>query len=138
MPSRSAAALLIAGALLALGSGCGAGPSFTNNPRPPSPITVSAAITRSGITVSPPRFGAGIVQFVIPNLTSATQTLTVQAPGHAAAGRTGAIAATDTADLKLDLAPGSYTLSVGDSSVASATLQVGAPRASSQNELLQP
>src|SRR3954451_10167258 len=49
----TAAALLVAG--------CGSENDYANNPRPPSPITITASINDGRVEVSPERFGAGPV-----------------------------------------------------------------------------
>jgi hypothetical protein len=137
--TRSAITLLLGGGVLVAIAGCGSGTTFANHPRPPAPIVVSAAITRSGVTVSPNHFGAGIVQLDVANLTGRSQQLTLQSVGSPSfQQQTGPINPQDTAELKANLATGQYSIAVTDPSVKAATLAVGAPRPSSQNQLLQP
>lgn len=130
---------VLAGGLLLLASGCGSTRTFANNPRPAAPIIVAAAITSGGVTVSPTHFGAGLVQFVLTNLTNASQQLTVQSIGAVTFRQeTGPINPGGTAQLKANLGQGHYSVSVSDSTVKSATLAVGKPRPNSSNQLLQP
>jgi hypothetical protein len=91
------------------------------------------------VTVSPNHFGAGIVQLDVANLTGRSQQLTLQSVGSPSfQQQTGPINPQDTAELKANLATGQYSIAVTDPSVKAATLAVGAPRPSSQNQLLQP
>jgi hypothetical protein len=139
--ARPIAASLIAGALTASALGCGTGKTYQNNPRPPQPIVVAAAITPGGITVSPSTFGAGLIQLVVSNLTTSSQQLEVVSRGAGSPvvqQQTGPINPQDTAQLKANLGPGAYNVRVADTKVKSAVLKVGATRASSQNQLLQP
>lgn len=129
-------------------TGCGSGKSYANNPRPPAPIVVAAAITPKSITVSPATFGAGLIQLVVTNLTTGSQQLEIVSATQGGSGaprfrqQTGPINPQDTATLNADLRQGSYTVrAIGRGSgtaVKSAKIAVGAPRATSQNVLLQP
>src|SRR5205807_10190666 len=58
---RTALGATTAALLLA---GCGSGSHYANNPRPPSPITITAAISGNRVGVSPTRFGAGRITLV--------------------------------------------------------------------------
>jgi hypothetical protein len=141
-PTRLLSASLVTVALAGSALGCGSTKNYANDPRPPEPIVVAAAITPGGISVSPARFGAGLIQLVVSNLTTSSQQLEIVA-GSGAGQRTaleqiGPINPQDTAQLKANLSPGVYTLRVSGGKVKSATLKVGAPRPTSQNQLLQP
>lgn len=137
--TRFVATLPLAGAVVVALGGCGSTGKFENKPRAAAPIVVTAAITRSGVTVSPAHFGAGLVQLEIANLTGSSQQLTLRAPGSAQPiGQTGPINPQDTAQISADLAEGSYSVSASTGNLKSATLAVSAPRPSSQNQLLQP
>src|SRR3954447_19348929 len=50
-----------------LGAGCGSENDYANKPRPPSPITITAAISSKKVEVSPKRFGAGPITLVVTN-----------------------------------------------------------------------
>jgi len=130
--------------VLALGVvSCGAESDYANKPRPPKPISVTAAIDKSRIRVSPPTFGGGPVVFIISNQSGAEQKVTFESDElgaeHGGIRRsTGAIAPRSTAQLKVDAEEGAYTLSASGGNVAAATIDVGAARPSSQNDLLLP
>lgn len=134
-----------AGAAIALGlgpSGCG-GDDFANEPRAPSPITLSASITHANVTVSPSRLGAGSIELIASNLTGRSQQLTLSSRslkdgGEPLEQRTGPINPGDTASLTADLAQGIYRVSTGSGSITPATIRVGPPRRSAQDELVQP
>lgn len=141
-PARQITASLFVVALTLSALGCGTGKTYRNNPRPPQPIVVAAAIAPGGITVSPATFGAGLIQLVVTNLTTSSQQLEVVARdaggGTAFQQQTGPINPQDTAQLKANLVPGAYSVRVTDGRVRGAVLKVGATRPSSQNQLLQP
>ncbi len=126
---------------LALAS-CGSESDYANDPRPPTPISVSAAISPDKITVSPAKFGAGPVTFLIANLTDDTQQVTVETRDLSdTAGikqSSSVINPQGTATLKVDIKEGDYVVSVEENSIREARLTVGAERESSQDQLLQP
>jgi hypothetical protein len=128
-------------AALAL-AGCGSQSDYANDPRPPTPINISAAISPDKVTVSPQEFGAGPVTFLIANLTDDTQQLTVETQDLAQkAGikqTSSLINPQGTATLKVDVKQGDYTVSVKSASIREAHIKVGAERKSSQDQLLQP
>lgn len=133
---------LIAAGLATSAAGCGTGKNYANNPRPAEPIVVAAAIAPGGISVSPARFGAGLVQLVVTNLTTSSQQLEI-VTGTGAARQTvlqqiGPINPQDTAQVKLQLGTGAYSVRVAGRKVKDAVVKVGAPRPTSQNQLLQP
>jgi hypothetical protein len=138
-PIRIAAAALCA---CAFGVGCGGdADEYENKPRPPSPIVISASINDGEISVSPRRFGAGPVTLIVANQTQSAKELTLETdevggdePGISQ--EIGPINPGDTASLNADLREGSYRVSVDGG--AEAAFDVGEPRASAQNELLQP
>ena len=124
-----------------LASACGEEDDYANEPRPPSPIQIGAAITADGVTVSPSQVGAGPVTLIVTNQTERAQEVTLETDeiGGSDPGirqRSGPINPGDTASLKADLRQGTYSVSVG--SAGSATVKVGAPRPSAQDDLLQP
>jgi hypothetical protein len=138
---RTTAGVAVAVAL-ALG-GCGAGDEFANDERVPAPITLSAAITRSNVTVSPSRVGAGSIELIASNLTATSQRLTLRSRTLSDASdplkqRTGPINPGDTASLTAHLAEGTYRVTTGAAAIAPATIRVGPARPSAKDELLQP
>jgi hypothetical protein len=138
---RTTAGVAVAVAL-ALG-GCGADDEFANDEREPAPITLSAAITRANVTVSPSRVGAGSIELVASNLTSTSQRLTLSSRtlsdgGEPLEQRTGPINPGDTASLTADLAEGTYRVTTHSTAIAPATVRVGRERPSAKDELLQP
>jgi hypothetical protein len=139
--SRLAAPAFALAATVVFATGCGSSGTYKNQPRPPSPIVITAAITPNSVTVSPKNFGAGPITLVVTNQTEKSQRLTLsrQINGQPQAnGETGPINPHDTASLKADVDPGDYTVSVDGNSVKPAKLSVGKQRKSAQNDLLQP
>jgi hypothetical protein len=130
--------------VLALGViSCGAESDYTNKPRPPAPISVTAAIDKTSIRVSPPTFGGGPVTFIISNQSGAEQKITFESDelGASTGGirrATGTIEPRSTGNLKVNAPEGTYTLSASGGNVAPATIEVGKRRRSSQNDLLLP
>jgi hypothetical protein len=131
--ARPRRAALLLGLAAGLGA-CGGAAKYANAPRPASPIIVAAAITRSGVNLSPDHFGAGLVQLVVTNQTDASQQLVVQG-GHAFQQQTAPINPDDTAQLKAELGTGRYTVSVKDAGVKAAMLAVGTPRPSAPDQI---
>jgi hypothetical protein len=133
------------GIALALASvaGCGSGNDYANNPRPPAPINVTAAITNSKVSVSPQRFGAGPIVLVISNQSTSAQEVTFETDelGSSQPGRTFSttpINPRGTATLKVDVRRGAWKLGTKDRGVRPAAVLVGRQRKSAQNDLLQP
>jgi hypothetical protein len=140
MPWTAAGVAVVLG--LAIG-GCGGDDEFANDERAPAPITLSASITASNITVSPSRLGAGAIELITSNLTSKSQQVTLRSEklshgGEPLEQRSGPINPGDTASLTADLAQGTYRLSTRSTAIAPATIRVGPPRPSAKDELLQP
>ena len=131
-------------AALGLGAaGCGSDDEFANSPRPPATITVSAAISPEGVTVSPARVGAGTIELIASNQTTTSQRVTLRSRERPRGGAqleqsTGPINPGDTASLKADLSPGRYLVTAGAEAIAPATLLVGARREDSADGLVQP
>ena len=136
------APLAVAGAL-ALG-GCGSSSAdYDNNPRPPAPIVVPGYIDDQRVSVSPGSFGAGPISLIVTNQTGASQRVTLESAGVTGSGPgikqvTAPISPQDTATLKVDVKPGSYSVHVGGDAIRAARLRVGPERESAQNDLLQP
>jgi hypothetical protein len=135
-------ALASLGAAVVL-AGCGADTSYHNKLRPPEPINVTANVSDKRVSVSPTGFGAGPIVLIVTNQTARQQDVTLETSAlNEKAGikqSTGPIVARGgTAQLQVDMTKGSYRLSVEDSTIAPATIDVGGSRGSSQGELLQP
>ena len=134
--------MLAAGAASALAGCGGGGEDYANKPRPATPINVTAAISDKKISISPKRFGAGPVVIIVSNQTTKEQTLTLQTDelGGTQPGMkqtTDPIAPRGTGTLKSDMREGSYALSVRNGP-SPASLEVGPPRKSAQDTLLEP
>jgi hypothetical protein len=128
---------------LAAVAGCGGGDDYANEPRPPAPINVTAAITNQRVSVSPQRFGAGPIVLVISNQSSTAQEVTFETDelGGSKPGRTFSttpINPRGTATLKVDVRQGAWKLRTKDGGIQAAAVSVGKQRKSAQNELLQP
>jgi hypothetical protein len=109
---------------------------FENEPRPPAPIEVTAAIDREQVSISPGRFGAGIVTITVSNQTDEPTTLVLEGPTNEESGE---IVPGGTASIKAELEEGEYEASAGDDvSIEPDVVRVGPERESSQNELLLP
>ena len=134
--------VLLAAVLLA---GCGGSDGdYENKPRPPAPINVTARVGDSDIAISPKSFGAGPISLIISNQTDDPQELVFETdelggdePGLAPQS-SGPIRPSGTATIKVDVREGSYVLRSKSGGAREATVEVGAPRPSAQNELLQP
>lgn len=135
-PVRAVAALAVAAGI----AGCGAGEPYANKPRPPAPITLTAAISEGRVSVSPNRFGAGPIELVVTNLSRSPQQLTLTSRGGGAelSQTTGRLNPSETATIKADVRSGEYTVRTTTAGIRAARLVVGAPRASAQNQLLLP
>jgi type IV pilus biogenesis protein CpaD/CtpE len=134
----------IAVVVVALVAGCGDTAKVKNDDRPPAPIIVTASISKGKVSVSPTSFGAGPITLVITNQTDRSQQITLESaddPGSSQAGirqETGPINPQDTASLAADVREGSYQVHVRGDDIRSATVDVGAERESSQQDLLLP
>lgn len=124
-------------------AGCGSGGDYKNDPRPPSPINVTAYVSDKSVSVSPATFGGGPIVVIVTNQSRRSQDVTLQTDtlGSGTTGikqTTGLINPGQTGQIKVDVAEGSYKLAVGDTAIKAANVTVGPQRPSSQNELLQP
>jgi hypothetical protein len=135
--------LALAVLLVLVGCGSDDTDEFGNEPRPPAPINVTAAIDSDRIRVSPRSFGSGPVVFIISNQSGAPQTVSFET--DEIGGETGGIqrstreiSSRSTAQLKVDPPEGTYRLSASAADIAPAAVQVGERRESAQDELLQP
>lgn len=116
--------------------------------RPASPVTLSVYINGSRVSVSPTSVGAGPVVFVATNQAPHAESLVISR-GSQSAASTAPINPQGTTQVTVNLTRGSYSVATGTqgqsdaqlsegSSIAPATIHVGAPRASSSNQVLQP
>jgi hypothetical protein len=107
-------------------SGCGGERSPAGHSSRPPAAVVATSITAAGVSLSPDHLSAGPVKLMITNRTDASQQLAV-ASSDAGAFRqeTAPINPQDMAQLRAELTPGSYTVSVRASGVKSASLAVG-------------
>ncbi len=124
-----------------LGSCGGDDSEYANEPKPPAPINVTAAITERGLSVAPERFGAGPIVLIVTNQTDEAQSVTfetdeIRGSGPGVTQTTSPINPAGTAALKLDVRRGAYRLSAGGR--REAAIRVGAERPSAQDDLLQP
>ena len=134
--------MLAAGAVCALAGCGGSSDDYANKPRPATPINVTAAISDKKISISPKQFGAGPVVIIVSNQSGKEQTVTLQTEelGGTQGGikqSTDPIAPRGTGTLKADMRKGSYALSVRNGP-SPASLEVGPPRKSAQDTLLEP
>lgn len=136
---RMTAAGMACAALLGT-AGCGSKDAHVNDPRPPSPLNISASITPSRITVSPKQVGAGPISLVIANITSSEQRVTLESADAPGSGpgttrTTPPIAPNGTAVLKTEVNQGSYAVRVENDGITPATFDVGPQRKSAQNDV---
>ena len=109
---------------------------FPNDPRPASPIELTAAIDEKSVSVSPGSFGAGLVNITISNQTDEPTRLSLEGPTSATSGE---IPPGGTGSIKASLDEGDYEAAAGaEISIEPADLKVGPARPTSQNDLLQP
>ena len=146
---RLVAPLLIATASVATLAGCGSTSNRKNELRPPRAIVIAAAITSTGVEVSPTSIGAGPINVVVTNRSNASQVATIEVndvasnPGRPqVAGlrqSTGPINPQDTAQLNVVVQKDTtYTLKTDDDKIPPGRLNVGAQRPSAQNDLPLP
>jgi hypothetical protein len=135
------ATIVVAAPVLA---GCGAETTHVNDARPPAPIVITASIAKGEVSVSPRVFGAGPITLIVTNQTDRSQQITLEtsdAPGSGKPGirqETGPINPRDTARLTANVEQGSYRVHVKGNGIRAATLDVGDPRKTSQQDLLLP
>jgi hypothetical protein len=129
--SSAAALLAIAAATVA---GCGS-EDFKNDPRPASPVELSAKVDDSKVVLAPDEVGAGLATVTISNQSRDDVELDFKGPTHASSTEIGA---GNVGTIKLDLEQGDYEVDSGVTSISSGTLTVGEPRETAQNDLLLP
>ena len=139
--SRRAVAIAIASSAALAAAACGTSAERPNEPRPPTRIVITGSISTDRVSVSPRRFGAGPISLVVANLTDTSQQVTLESSNRSRPGirqQTAPINPRDTAELRADLDTGRYTVHVTGAAIRAATIRVGRPRPSTQNDLLQP
>jgi hypothetical protein len=136
MEPRSLTALAVAVAL----AGCGSSTKFANQPRPPTPIDLTAYVDNQRVLLSPTSVGAGPLVFLITNQASRSVSLMLLAPSGATLASTGPINPNSTQKVTVDTTgEGDYTLTPGNGTgIQPARLRVGPQRANGDNVLLQP
>jgi len=137
-PRRARQATFAAlGGLAALALGACGSDDYANEPaRASASIRVAARVDEKEVVVSPDRFGAGLVDFTIANLSDSPVTFTLSGPKDVPGPEIQPGAA---GDLKVELPQGSYEASAGDEASARPdTVRVGPKRPGSEGKLLLP
>jgi hypothetical protein len=120
---------------------CGSTSSGATTPRPAAPVNLTVYIDNTSVSVSPSSVGAGAVTFIITNQASQAESLAIARSGSSDGkplADTGPINPQATAQVTVDFSSqGSYSLSTG-SGVRAASIDVGAQRSNSDDQLLQP
>ena len=120
----------------ALGVGSCGEDDFENEPRPPSPVELTARINEKAVVVSPASVGAGPVTITVSNQGGEDATLVLEGPTDLSGGE---IPPGGVGTLKADLVEGDYEATAGpESNARPGELAVGPARPTSQNELLLP
>ncbi len=125
---------------LAAAAGCGQQTNYANDPRPPSPLIVTASINAQRVSISPTRVGAGPITLIVANATDTSLDVHVEPVGAGAAGpsaQSGPINPGGTTSISFEARSGNYRVSAKGAPQA-ATLRVGRPRPSAQNDVLLP
>ena len=122
---------------------CGEEEDHANRERPAASITVTAAIIDGRVEVSPRSIGAGPIRLIVTNQTDSAQAVTLETDevGGDTGGVTASTAAinpSETSTLEVDVREGDYAVGTEDDGIRPATVKVGAPRKSAQNDLLLP
>jgi hypothetical protein len=138
MRARRSTACAIAG-LIGLAA-CGDDEDHANRARPAASINVTAAIIDGRINVSPERFGAGPIRLIVTNQTGSEQAVTLETGGDSPGitESSGPIDPSSTATMEIDVPAGDYAISTEDRGIRPASVTVGEPRPSAQDQLLQP
>ena len=135
---RAGRALAVAALLAASVAACGE-EDFANQPRPATPVEVTAAVNDKKVVVSPRKLGAGLANFTVSNQSPAPVRLTLVGPGPQGNAESGEVPPGGVGNLKTELTEGDYEVTAGSHArVQPAQLSVGPPRKSSKNELLPP
>jgi hypothetical protein len=111
---------------------------FANDPRPASPIELTARIAEDAVNVSPNRadqVGAGLATITISNQSPDPAVLVFEGPTD---DQSDEIVAGGTGQMRVNLEEGEYTVSAKDSTARESKVEVGPDRDTSQNDLLLP
>jgi hypothetical protein len=143
VPKLASRTVLLAAVLASGAAGCGGEEDYANRPRPPAPINVTAAIGERKLSVSPREFGAGPIVILISNQTPEPQNVTIETEelGGSQPGlreSSGRIGPNGTASFEVNVREGTYQLSTRRGGLEPVTIEVGKPRPTAQNEVLQP
>lgn len=130
-PALLAAALALAAAGVA---GCG-DEDFTNEPRPPVALPISASIADDSIVVSPAEFGAGTANFTIVNLGDSPSVFAIEGPTTAESVE---IAPGTSAEMNAEVVTGEYEALAEGLDAPPFAFEVGPERESAKDELLLP
>lgn len=149
MRNRTMIAMLASAALAV--SACGSSATGATTPRPAAPVNLTVYIDNSRVSVSPSSVGAGPVDFIITNQATQAESLAILRAGAAAGqslANTGPINPQATAQVTVNFSsPGRYSLATagdgggggtGGSAIRAASIHIGAQRANSNSQLLQP
>lgn len=116
-------------------AGCGRD-DFENDPRPPVPLEATVEVTDRAVQISPPAFGAGIVNFSIANTTDKEVVFTLDGPTD---GESAPIEPRNNTVLKIAMEQGTYDAAIkGNDFIEPTEIKVGPLRESSQDDLLLP
>lgn len=141
-PRTTSRRVLALAPLAALMAACGSAEERANVPRPATPINITAAVTDERVLVSPATVGSGPVVLIVSNQSRDAQEVTLETEEAEGGGdlrqTTSPINPRGTATLQVDLDTGTYRLSAGGAGIRPAALEVGEPRPSAQDKLLQP
>jgi hypothetical protein len=136
------------GALIVAGCGTSGG-SSPSVPRPPSPVSLTVLVNDSRVSVSPAHVGAGPVVFIVTNQATHAEALAISRSGGSTLATTAPINPQGTTQVSVDFRPGVYTIATSTrrrtdaqltepSAIRPASIHIGRPRPSSNNQLLQP
>lgn len=129
------AVVALLGAIAMVAVGCGRD-DFKNEPRPPVPLEVTVEINEKSVQVSPPAFGAGLVNFTVANTTTEEAAFEIDGPMKEVSDP---IPPNGALLFKVTMEPGDYEAGVDDSlSIKRQQIKVGPERESAQNDLLLP
>jgi hypothetical protein len=127
--------VLLAGAT---GGGCGA-TDYPNEDRVPSPIETTASIGPRTVTVSPDKFGAGIVNVTVANLSDSPASFVLKTAAGKTAASSGTLQPSSVTTIKTKLKQGNYqAIAGGVTGIRAGKIEVGPERRSSQNKVLLP
>jgi hypothetical protein len=124
-------------------AGCGGSQQRDNKLRPPVPVTLTGAIHKDGLQISPASVGAGTIVLIVSNQSGQPQKVTFETDelGGKSGGRQASspvIAPSTTGRLTIEALEGTYSVHVADDSIRAARVLVGPPRKSAQDDLLLP